>query len=148
MNPNIGFLLHSHYLKGVCVASFCCLRSIRRDFAANWTWQSKLRQIKAYGTPPQLLLTTTQAFSCAQLLLFFREFEGSIQRYQWFFIELPEMLCESEMEVEQHTCWSGQDVVERSVCIAICFILWQMLFYNYDVPKNRQNLSTCFQVTL
>ncbi|KAJ0032611.1 hypothetical protein NQD34_002692 [Periophthalmus magnuspinnatus] len=41
-----------------------------------------------------------------------REFEGSIQRYQWFFSELPEVLCESEMEVEQHTCWSGQDVVE------------------------------------
>ncbi|TMS20034.1 hypothetical protein E3U43_006527 [Larimichthys crocea] len=41
-----------------------------------------------------------------------REFEGSIQRYQWFFSELPEMLCESEMAVEQHTCWSGQDVVE------------------------------------
>ncbi|XP_029355710.1 glypican-5-like isoform X2 [Echeneis naucrates] len=41
-----------------------------------------------------------------------REFEGSIQRYQWFFSELPEMLCESEMEVEQHTCWSGQDVAE------------------------------------
>ncbi|XP_036971101.1 glypican-5-like isoform X1 [Acanthopagrus latus] len=41
-----------------------------------------------------------------------REFEGSIQRYQWFFSELPEMLCESEMEIEQHTCWSGQDVVE------------------------------------
>ncbi|KAM9762704.1 glypican-5b isoform 2-T2 [Menidia menidia] len=41
-----------------------------------------------------------------------REFEGSIQRYQWFFTELPEMHCESEMEVEQHTCWSGQDVVE------------------------------------
>ncbi|XP_061593214.1 glypican-5-like [Cololabis saira] len=41
-----------------------------------------------------------------------REFEGSIQRYQRFFSELPEMLCESEMEVEQHTCWSGQDVVE------------------------------------
>ncbi|XP_023124355.2 glypican-5-like isoform X1 [Amphiprion ocellaris] len=41
-----------------------------------------------------------------------REFQGSIQRYQWFFSELPEMLCESEMEVEQHTCWSGQDVVE------------------------------------
>ncbi|XP_034387441.1 glypican-5-like [Cyclopterus lumpus] len=41
-----------------------------------------------------------------------REFEGSIQRYRWFFSELPEMLCESEMEVEQHTCWSGQDVVE------------------------------------
>ncbi|XP_029004770.1 glypican-5-like isoform X2 [Betta splendens] len=41
-----------------------------------------------------------------------REFEGSIQRYQWFFSGLPEMLCDSEMEVEQHTCWSGQDVVE------------------------------------
>ncbi|TDH08824.1 hypothetical protein EPR50_G00101900 [Perca flavescens] len=41
-----------------------------------------------------------------------REFEGSIQRYQWFFSELPEMLCESEMEVEQHTCWSGQELVE------------------------------------
>ncbi|XP_039985206.1 glypican-5-like isoform X2 [Xiphias gladius] len=41
-----------------------------------------------------------------------REFESSIQRYQWFFSELPEMLCESEMEVEQHTCWSGQDVAE------------------------------------
>ncbi|GLD49627.1 glypican-5-like isoform X2 [Lates japonicus] len=25
-----------------------------------------------------------------------REFEGSIQRYQWFFSELPEMLCESD----------------------------------------------------
>uniref|UniRef100_A0A8C2XSW1 Glypican 5b n=1 Tax=Cyclopterus lumpus TaxID=8103 RepID=A0A8C2XSW1_CYCLU len=46
------------------------------------------------------------------LSLSFREFEGSIQRYRWFFSELPEMLCESEMEVEQHTCWSGQDVVE------------------------------------
>uniref|UniRef100_A0A1A7XCA6 Glypican 5 n=1 Tax=Iconisemion striatum TaxID=60296 RepID=A0A1A7XCA6_9TELE len=41
-----------------------------------------------------------------------REFESSIQRYKWFFSELPEMLCESEMEVDQHTCWSGQDVVE------------------------------------
>uniref|UniRef100_A0A3B3WU74 Uncharacterized protein n=1 Tax=Poecilia mexicana TaxID=48701 RepID=A0A3B3WU74_9TELE len=40
------------------------------------------------------------------------EFEISIQRYQWFLSELPEMLCESEMEVEQHTCWSGEDVVE------------------------------------
>lgn len=47
--------------------------------------------------------------------LSFREFEGSIQRYQWFFSELPEMLCESEMEVEQHTCWNGQEVVERCV---------------------------------
>uniref|UniRef100_A0A672HL64 Glypican 5c n=1 Tax=Salarias fasciatus TaxID=181472 RepID=A0A672HL64_SALFA len=52
-----------------------------------------------------------QTLSCS----LFREFEGSIQRYQWFFSELPEMLCESEMEVEQHTCWSGEDVVERSV---------------------------------
>ncbi|XP_037106457.1 glypican-5-like isoform X1 [Syngnathus acus] len=42
-----------------------------------------------------------------------REFEGSIQRYQLFFSELPAMLCESETEVEQHTCWSGRDVVER-----------------------------------
>ncbi|XP_038143128.1 glypican-5b isoform X1 [Cyprinodon tularosa] len=41
-----------------------------------------------------------------------REFEISIQRYQWFLSELPELLCESEMEVEQHTCWSGEDVVE------------------------------------
>ncbi|KAM9831826.1 LOW QUALITY PROTEIN: glypican-5-like [Neosynchiropus ocellatus] len=41
-----------------------------------------------------------------------REFESSIQRYLRFFSELPEMLCESEMEVEQHSCWSGQDVVE------------------------------------
>lgn len=41
-----------------------------------------------------------------------REFESSIQRYLHFFSELPEMLCESEMEVEQHSCWSGQDVVE------------------------------------
>ncbi|XP_077440444.1 glypican-5-like isoform X1 [Vanacampus margaritifer] len=41
-----------------------------------------------------------------------RDFEGSIQRYELFFSELPEMLCENEMEVEQHTCWSGQDVVE------------------------------------
>ncbi|XP_077573253.1 glypican-5-like [Stigmatopora nigra] len=41
-----------------------------------------------------------------------REFESSIQRYQLFFSELPEMLCERKMEVEQHTCWSGQDVVE------------------------------------
>uniref|UniRef100_A0A3Q3M1D3 Uncharacterized protein n=1 Tax=Mastacembelus armatus TaxID=205130 RepID=A0A3Q3M1D3_9TELE len=48
---------------------------------------------------------------------------GSIQRYQWFFSELPEMLCESEMEVEQHTCWSGQDVVERFVCCITCITL-------------------------
>ncbi|MEQ2212488.1 hypothetical protein XENOCAPTIV_000359, partial [Xenoophorus captivus] len=52
-----------------------------------------------------------------------REFEISIQRYQWFLSELPEMLCESEMEVEQHTCWSGEDVVERYEACIVCFIL-------------------------
>uniref|UniRef100_A0A3P8WQ62 Glypican-5-like n=1 Tax=Cynoglossus semilaevis TaxID=244447 RepID=A0A3P8WQ62_CYNSE len=41
-----------------------------------------------------------------------RDFEGSIQRYQWFFSELPEMLCESEMEAEHQACWSGQDIAE------------------------------------
>ncbi|MED6243427.1 hypothetical protein ATANTOWER_019993, partial [Ataeniobius toweri] len=53
-----------------------------------------------------------------------REFEISIQRYQWFLSELPEMLCESEMEVEQHTCWSGEDVVERTrrdVTFGLCW---------------------------
>uniref|UniRef100_A0A8D3DDU5 Glypican-5-like n=1 Tax=Scophthalmus maximus TaxID=52904 RepID=A0A8D3DDU5_SCOMX len=43
--------------------------------------------------PSVQLWTTLSLFS-------FREFEGSIQRYQ------------CEMEVEQHTCWSGQDVAE------------------------------------
>lgn len=32
------------------------------------------------------------------------------------------MLCESEMEVEQHTCWTGQDVVERCVCVNTLFL--------------------------
>lgn len=56
-------------------------------------------------------------------VIFFREFEISIQRYQWFLSELPEMLCESEMEVEQHTCWSGEDVVERYIGCIVSFVL-------------------------
>ncbi|KAM6962474.1 glypican-5-like [Aplochiton taeniatus] len=44
-----------------------------------------------------------------------RAFQGSVQRYLSLFSELPGMLCESEMEVEQHTCWSGEDVVESYV---------------------------------
>lgn len=58
--------------------------------------------------------------------LSFRELEGSIQRYQWFFSELPEMLCESEMEVEQHTCWNGQEVVERCVCLSFATYLMKV----------------------
>ncbi|XP_059197643.1 glypican-5-like [Centropristis striata] len=58
------------------------------------------------------LLKSSRGDKSRSLKKLSREFEGSIQRYQWFFSELPEMLCESEMEVEQHTCWSGQDVVE------------------------------------
>uniref|UniRef100_A0A3B3WU42 Uncharacterized protein n=1 Tax=Poecilia mexicana TaxID=48701 RepID=A0A3B3WU42_9TELE len=60
-----------------------------------------------------------------------REFEISIQRYQWFLSELPEMLCESEMEVEQHTCWSGEDVVERYVGSILSFVL-SIYHYFYD----------------
>ncbi|XP_029684524.1 glypican-5-like [Takifugu rubripes] len=58
------------------------------------------------------LLKGSQGDKSRSLKKLSREFEGSIQRYQWFFSELPEMLCESEMEVEQHTCWNGQEVVE------------------------------------
>lgn len=65
--------------------------------------------------PPAHTINNPSVQLCTALCC--REFEGSIQRYQWFFSELPEMLCESEMEVEQHTCWSGHDVVERSVCV-------------------------------
>nr|XP_057929713.1 glypican-5-like isoform X1 [Doryrhamphus excisus] len=72
------------------------------------------------GAHPHLQLQTQRFFplkgsrsdKSRSLKKLSREFEGSIQRYQWFFSELPEMLCESEIEVEQHTCWSGQDVVE------------------------------------
>ncbi|XP_061884159.1 glypican-5-like isoform X1 [Entelurus aequoreus] len=72
------------------------------------------------GGHPNMLLQSQRSFplkgsrgdKSRSLKKLSREFEGSIQRYQCFFSELPEMLCESEMEVEQHTCWSGQDVVE------------------------------------
>lgn len=36
-----------------------------------------------------------------------------LQRYKSFFVALPEMLCEGENVVEDSTCWSGADVVER-----------------------------------
>ncbi|XP_055723118.1 glypican-5-like isoform X1 [Salvelinus fontinalis] len=42
-----------------------------------------------------------------------REFLSYIQRYKSFFAVLPEMLCEGEMVVDDFTCWSGDDVVER-----------------------------------
>uniref|UniRef100_A0A8C7MW22 Glypican 5c n=1 Tax=Oncorhynchus kisutch TaxID=8019 RepID=A0A8C7MW22_ONCKI len=41
------------------------------------------------------------------------EFLSYIQRYKSFFAVLPEMLCEGEMVVDDFTCWSGDDVVER-----------------------------------
>uniref|UniRef100_A0A4W5MB80 Glypican 5b n=1 Tax=Hucho hucho TaxID=62062 RepID=A0A4W5MB80_9TELE len=44
-----------------------------------------------------------------------REFTGYIQRYRSFFSALPEMLCESEMVVDDFTCWNGEDVVESYV---------------------------------
>lgn len=46
-------------------------------------------------------------------LLFFREFLMYLQRYKSFFAALPEMLCEGENVVDDATCWSGDDVVER-----------------------------------
>uniref|UniRef100_A0A4W5RHL6 Glypican 5c n=1 Tax=Hucho hucho TaxID=62062 RepID=A0A4W5RHL6_9TELE len=42
-----------------------------------------------------------------------REFLSYVQRYKSFFAVLPEMLCEGETVVEDFTCWSGDDVVER-----------------------------------
>ncbi len=42
-----------------------------------------------------------------------REFMGYIQRYKSFFSTLPEMLCEGEVVMDENTCWSGEDVVER-----------------------------------
>jgi len=38
---------------------------------------------------------------------------GYIQRYKSFFSTLPEMLCEGEVVMDENTCWSGEDVVER-----------------------------------
>lgn len=36
-----------------------------------------------------------------------------LQRYKSFFAALPEMLCEGENVMDDSTCWSGDDVVER-----------------------------------
>ncbi|XP_017287988.1 glypican-5 isoform X2 [Kryptolebias marmoratus] len=41
------------------------------------------------------------------------EFLTYLQRYRSFFVVLPEMLCEAEGILEDSTCWSGDDVVER-----------------------------------
>lgn len=46
-------------------------------------------------------------------LLFFRDFLIYLQRYKSFFAALPEMLCEGDNVVDDSTCWSGDDVVER-----------------------------------
>uniref|UniRef100_A0A8C1ABI5 Glypican 5b n=1 Tax=Cyprinus carpio carpio TaxID=630221 RepID=A0A8C1ABI5_CYPCA len=42
-----------------------------------------------------------------------KEFMGYIQRYKSFFSTLPAMLCEGEVVMDENTCWSGEDVVER-----------------------------------
>lgn len=54
---------------------------------------------------PQLLLYFV-FFPCRQFLMY-------LQRYKSFFAALPEMLCEGENVVDDSTCWSGDDVVER-----------------------------------
>ncbi|XP_051549055.1 glypican-5-like [Myxocyprinus asiaticus] len=41
-----------------------------------------------------------------------KEFMGYIQRYKTFFSNLPEMLCDGEVVMDENTCWSGEDVVE------------------------------------
>lgn len=46
-------------------------------------------------------------------LFFLREFLMYLQRYKSFFAALPEMLCEGENVVDDSTCWSGNNVVER-----------------------------------
>lgn len=46
-------------------------------------------------------------------VFFLREFLTYLQRYKSFFAALPEMLCEGENVVDDSTCWSGDDVVER-----------------------------------
>lgn len=48
------------------------------------------------------------------------------------------MLCESEMEIEQHTCWSGQDVVERFVC----------LLYHFNAKEGPAKHQECTTVAL
>lgn len=40
-----------------------------------------------------------------------KEFMGYIQRYKTFFSTLPETLCEGQVEIDENTCWSGEDVV-------------------------------------
>lgn len=50
-----------------------------------------------------------------------------IQRYKSFFSMLPEVLCDSEMVLDEYTCWNGEDVVER-----------------YDVWSLNSNLSWLF----
>lgn len=73
----------------------------------------------------------------------FRDFEGSIQRYQWFFSELPEMLCESEMEAEHQACWSGQDIAERYLKHTMkqrCF--GEKCHLHYFIIKNT-HISIC-----
>ncbi|XP_053490494.1 glypican-5b isoform X1 [Ictalurus furcatus] len=41
-----------------------------------------------------------------------KEFMSHIQRYKSFFSMLPEVLCDSEMVLDEYTCWNGEDVVE------------------------------------
>ncbi|XP_053368571.1 glypican-5b isoform X1 [Clarias gariepinus] len=41
-----------------------------------------------------------------------KEFMSYIQRYKSFFSMLPEVLCDNEMVLDEHTCWNGEDVVE------------------------------------
>ncbi|KAA0712119.1 Glypican-5 Secreted glypican-5 [Triplophysa tibetana] len=41
-----------------------------------------------------------------------REFMSYIQRYKTFFSTLPDTLCEGQVEIDESTCWSGEDVVE------------------------------------
>lgn len=48
------------------------------------------------------------------------------------------MLCESEMEIEQHTCWGGQDVVERFVC----------LLYHFNAKEGPAKHQECTTVAL
>lgn len=57
--------------------------------------------------------TVAAVMSCNDTDAFLRDFMGYIQRYKSFFITLPEMLCEGELVVDDYTCWSGEDVVER-----------------------------------
>ncbi|XP_057713261.1 glypican-5-like isoform X4 [Corythoichthys intestinalis] len=42
-----------------------------------------------------------------------RDFLMYLQRYKSFYAALPEMLCEGENVVDDATCWSGDEVVER-----------------------------------